>query len=100
MKNIDLSKVFKVYSGKPGCMCGCRGNYRVASAHQEFSNKERGYDYDEKEISDRSVKRIVNLLEQAFEQGEQVEYEDHSDKVGCFFLETPARVYVAYVLKA
>jgi hypothetical protein len=24
---VDASKVVKVYSGRPGCACGCRGNY-------------------------------------------------------------------------
>jgi nitrogenase subunit NifH len=25
--NIDKSRVVRVYSGRPGCGCGCRGNY-------------------------------------------------------------------------
>ncbi len=27
-KKLDWSLVKKVYSGKPGCCCGCRGIYR------------------------------------------------------------------------
>jgi hypothetical protein len=25
---MELSRVVRVYSGQPGCMCGCRGQYR------------------------------------------------------------------------
>ena len=62
--NIELFvvDVFLVYSGKSGCMCGCRGKYYVARQHKLFADKKRGYDYEEKEISDMMVKRIYNLL--------------------------------------
>ena len=29
---IDIAKVKKVYSGRPGCQCGCRGNYSTKPA--------------------------------------------------------------------
>ena len=25
--NVSLDNINKVYSGKPGCMCGCKGTY-------------------------------------------------------------------------
>lgn len=32
VKKIDITKVKKVYSGRPGCQCGCRGNYSTKPA--------------------------------------------------------------------
>ena len=29
---IDRSKIKRVYSGKPGCACGCRGSYSESKA--------------------------------------------------------------------
>ena len=31
LSNIDFEKVLKVYNGKQGCACGCRGNYSDAT---------------------------------------------------------------------
>jgi hypothetical protein len=30
--NTDKSNVVRAYSGKPGCMCGCRGKYFESGA--------------------------------------------------------------------
>ena len=49
---VDIAKVKRVYSGRPGCQCGCRGSY-----------------------SDRpsTIKRVVNnMFRKAAEVGEQV----------------------------
>jgi hypothetical protein len=27
IKEINIADVAKIYSGKPGCMCGCKGRY-------------------------------------------------------------------------
>lgn len=59
---INVNDVLKSYTGKIGCMCGCRGSYRVASKHLAAANAERGYDYDPLDVSDRSVKMAVNKL--------------------------------------
>ena len=59
---INVNHVIKSYTGRTGCMCGCRGNYRVASAHLAAASAERGYAYDASEVSDRSVKIVVNKL--------------------------------------
>lgn len=49
---IDIAKVKSVYSGRPGCQCGCRGNYS-----------------DKPHI----IKRVVNnMFRKAKEAGEQV----------------------------
>jgi len=60
---LDLHKVYKVYSGKANyCACGCSGYYRVASQHLDYASAERGYAYDDRDISDVSVRRIVGKI--------------------------------------
>lgn len=59
---INPENVISSYTGKQGCMCGCIGNHRFASAHVEEARKQRGYDIGLDEISDRSVKMAVNRL--------------------------------------
>ena len=80
---MELGKVMKVYSGKPGCMCGCNGHYRVASAHA----KAAGYDADD--VSDRSVKIIFNKI-----------IKDPAHKfdadANCVYVQTATRNLVAY----
>lgn len=50
--NTSLSSVTRVYSGKPGCMCGCRGKWTDASAYAEAGST----------VSDRSVKIMYNKV--------------------------------------
>lgn len=61
MNQIDAAKIASVYSGKPGCMCGCRGKYHYASAFLAAERKKQGLITDD-EVSDRSVKIIVGKL--------------------------------------
>ena len=49
---IDIAKVTSVYSGRPGCQCGCKGNYSDKPA---------------------IIKRVINnMFRKAKEAGEQV----------------------------
>lgn len=86
----DLSKVYKVYSGRLRfCMCGCAGKYTVASAHREEANRERGYDYTDEEVSDVTVRRIVGKILSA---AEPVMEDNYIHAV------VGKRFYVAYLL--
>ena len=72
MKNfkINVDRVMQVYSGKPGCMCGCNGTYRVATQHLRAADDDRGYAHDPEDVNDRQVRRVVKILErQAAEAG-------------------------------
>ena len=62
---LKVENVFKVYSGKPGCGCGCRGKYYVNPAHREFADKERGYAYDDDEVTITQVQRILHEMQAA-----------------------------------
>jgi hypothetical protein len=41
---LTVDQVREVYSGRQGCMCGCRGKYSVNPAHKAEADKERGYE--------------------------------------------------------
>jgi hypothetical protein len=60
---LDLSRVFKVYNGKANrCCCGCSGKYHVASALREVADQDRGYPYDDKDVNDETVRKIVGKI--------------------------------------
>ena len=52
-------QVTKVYSGKMGCMCGCRGKYSYTAEGAVKDNP--GYDVSDA-VNERSVKIILNKL--------------------------------------
>jgi len=86
---VKVENVIKVYSGKPGCGCGCRGNYRVNPAHLEFANKERGYDYGPEEVNltqwaDKPVKMFSGGMRRRMEIARGLV---HEPKI--FFLDEP-----------
>jgi hypothetical protein len=86
----NKDNVFKVYSGRRGCMCGCIGNYRYASHHVEYGSKERGYGVSEDEVSDRQVSRVVNKI--------NANSQDCERDGNVIYLETETRIYAAYVV--
>ena len=73
-----LANVQKVYSGKPGCMCGCRGKYSYAQGCEE------GYD---DQVNERSVKILFNKVM----NNPAYKVEDN-----CAFVETATRNLVVY----
>lgn len=84
--------VYKVYSGKRGCMCGCNGKWSYASEFRELGSKERGYSVDNEDINDRSVKimttRVLN--------NPAVQYDPDAN---CAYVETPTRMSAIYFVK-
>lgn len=59
---IDRSKVLMVYTGKPGCMCGCGGKYRYTKASALFAKAHRGYEATAEEINESTVTRVLNKM--------------------------------------
>jgi hypothetical protein len=66
---INIANVERVYSGRIGCMCGCKGKYSETLV---------------------SIKRMVNKLSK--EEG--VEYDSQA---GCYHLQTDTRQYAVYM---
>jgi len=86
---IDTNKVLKVYSGRPGCWCGCRGKYSFASEFTAEGATRRGYAVWPDEVSDRNVRMIVKRLN----NNPNTKIEDD-----IAFLELDNRVYAAYLV--
>ena len=79
-----LANVTKVYSGKPGCMCGCRGKYSYTAK----SAVEDGPGYDVSEfVNERSVKIIFNKV---------MNHPKHKIEDNCAFVDTGSRNLVVY----
>ena len=83
---VDFDKVTKAYSGKPDCcMCGCSGKYTVPT-HVTASV------YDE--VSDRSVKYVVNKINELLGQNNEENEVDSTVQYVC--VDTPTRRYTVY----
>jgi hypothetical protein len=80
-----MENVYKVYSGKVGCMCGCLGKYSY-TARGAVENSP-GYDVSDI-VNERSVKIIANkLLRNSNTQRDE----------GTLVLEQNGRVLVAWL---
>src|SRR5688572_19380799 len=91
---INLDNVHQVYSGATGkCCCGCAGKHTYSSKFQGFSSSHRGYAVSDDEVSDRSVKTIVNKIQKAAEQG-RIEFV--TDEFVSAVSESGERVLCAY----
>ena len=67
MLNVD--KIVKTYSGKIGCMCGCRGKYN----YTQDGAKNHGPGYD---VSDMVSERGVRIIAKKVLSNPNVQYED------------------------
>lgn len=92
---IKFEDVKQSYSGKPGCMCGCRGKYAIASHFGvEAANKAAGYEaYDA--CSDRSVKSTITKLNRLINWNDPKAVAEHVEADCAWFL-TDTRNYVVY----
>ena len=90
---IKKDQVLSVYSGRPGCCCGCLGKHSYPSSPiaRQVASKKRGYKIDDDEISDRNITMIVNKLNKNLGEVE--------DGGSYFSFETPSRLYIAYKLE-
>lgn len=90
---IDVAKVARVYSGKPGCMCGCLGKYTTQAAHREWAGKNRGYAISDSEVNDRTVRLLVNKMNA---QADRLEWDADGE---CAVLDLGTRTYCAYFVR-
>lgn len=89
---IDRRRILSVYSGRPGCMCGCRGKYFYSKATREKASEAQGYDVKDKEINQAQITRVMNLLIK-----ENVQFEHHDDPNFCYVQVSPQRCYCVYL---
>ena len=90
---IDKANVLSVYSGKPGCCCGCQGkySYREDLEMRAVARKYRGYEITDDEVSERNVTRIVNILNRNLKDIEVVD-----GNIFCF--NTDVRWYMVHMI--
>lgn len=68
MLNVD--KIVKVYNGKIGCMCGCKGKY----SYTEDGAKNHGPGYD---VADSVNERSVRIITKKVLSNPNVVFEDN-----------------------
>lgn len=88
-------QVFKSYSGRPGCMCGCKGDYKYATKFQTAGGQERSYDVDTDELSGVAVKRMISSMRKRIQAGETLDVNTEGE-VGYFFHKTETRYNAIY----
>ena len=90
IQSMSTDDVLSVYSGRPGCCCGCKGKHRYNSKYQDVASVDRGYNVDDDEVNDTQVKKILNLIK----NNESI-VEDNGDHIA---LQTETRLYIVYRL--
>ena len=70
MKKIDIqaivpAMVLSVYSGTPGCMCGCNGKHYYNPDRRSEGSRDRGYEVGPDECSPRMIRKVLRLLKEA-----------------------------------
>lgn len=100
IQGLTTDDVMQVYSGRPGCACGCKGEYRYNPSTMTIAKivADRGYEIEDdrtgRSFNLRQVKRALNLLQAAERIGTQIEGGD-----GFFFWDdTPNRTYTVYLM--
>jgi hypothetical protein len=93
---INVETVMTSYTGKQGCMCGCRGVYKVASKHLAQANQSRGYDYADQDVSDRSVKMAVNKLNNLIDWNDAEAVAEHVNQDHAYFDTDNGRTICVY----
>ena len=93
VSTITTDSVRAVYSGRPGCMCGCRGNYRYNPQHVEEASVDRGYVVKPSEVNIAQVTRVLHIVQAA--PAERVEVNSN-----CIYTEVNGRAYALYLCNA
>jgi len=62
---LTVVDVLSVYSGRPGCMCGCKGKYFLTEESREEADAFRGYPHSDEDVSQRQVTRVLRLVQAA-----------------------------------
>ena len=88
---LEIEQVQSVYSGKDGeCCCGCKGKHYYASKYRTEAGKDRGYAIDDDEISDRMIKKVTKIINEA-------NITDIDDGDSYLAVTIGTRLYIAYL---
>ena len=95
-----LSQVKQVYSGLPGCACGCRGTYfprdkKVALSKGYWTDADEVNKEDGWKKSNRMIKRVYNLFLKHLAEGKVYSWKGSVNKFVCLDLHEN-RTYTIY----
>ena len=64
---LKFENIISVYSGRAdkSCWCGCSGIHRTSKLNREVASKDRGYGYDDEDVNDGLVRKVLGLLQGA-----------------------------------
>jgi len=98
-----IEQIDQVYSGKPGCACGCRGTYypaneQVARQKGYWTDDDKANKVDGWKRTNRMIKKVYNLFLKNLETGKIYSWEAAQKDFVCF---TPHgdRTYTIYFEK-
>ena len=94
---INPEQVVSVYSGRPGCMCGCRGKHTTAERHREKYAEKRPKSVEYTDFSDRTVDRIVANMNKRINElmtGERKNYPVGHNEMAVEFSVSPDGVFL------
>ena len=94
---IAVDRAVSVYSGRPGCACGCRGKHIYASAQVAAQSKRRGYEIRPEEVSDRSVALMVKKVNRLLAEGYGEPLISLEGDTPFVSVETETRLYIIYL---
>jgi hypothetical protein len=63
VKSLTPADILQVYSGKPGCHCGCNGRYFVRQAAVAAVAESDGYAPSDEDVKDKVVARLVEKVQ-------------------------------------
>jgi hypothetical protein len=95
INNLTINDIAQIYSGKPGCCCGCLGTHSYNEIHLKESSESHGYEISSataKIATNRSLNRMLNLFKK---NSDKIEFLDT-----CISFETDTRLYVIYFCKS
>lgn len=88
--------VMSVYSGKPGCCCGCNGNHRYNSKHVALGSASRGYAVTPADVNDRQVAKVLALVQANADRLEDWDEDSNNFAVTLTSDSGTQRLYIVY----
>lgn len=96
LDSIRPEDVTSYYTGRCGCACGCRGDYRYVEAHRAREGERRGYPVGDNEVVNlRSVRSLFTRLRNRMEEYEVSSYYPLDNG---FAVDVEDRTYIISVL--
>jgi len=100
LARVTEDEVLTAYNGARGCMCGCLGDYAVSETLRAEAAANRGYDYDDSEVSMRKVRGRLNKVKRDLRDESYDEFTlctNDAGEVEFFGVELNGRVTVVYL---